>query len=133
MTPRPESDGADDAPTIRLEAWDGPWPADDADANFKEDVAAYCRLDPLVTLRGMSEATDIPIGALARYVLARWAAGGSDGLLEVGPTMVRRLWEPIAAAEESGDDERRLAAYHQLRIMIGWLKAPLDDPSLYGP
>ena len=120
-------------PTIELLRWSGPWPADDPDANFKAEVADYCRLDPLVTLGGMSENLDIPVGALARYVLARWATAGSGGLLELGPTMVHRLWEPVARAEAAGTDEARLAAYAELRGLLSWLKVPLDDPTVYEP
>ena len=118
-------------PVVTLERWRGTWTADDPDANFKAEVTLYGRLDPLVTIRGMSRNLGIPVGAIARYVLARWATSGSAGLLEVGPDMVRRLWDPIARAEESDDDEQRLAAYHQVRQMLSWLKAPLDDPSVY--
>jgi hypothetical protein len=71
------------------------------------------------------------LGALVRYVLARWATAGSGGLLELGPSMVYRLWEPIHAAELADTEERRLAAYDQLRQMISWLKVPLEDPSVY--
>jgi|SRR5215207_10047305 len=126
--PRP---GQDDDPVLRLERWKGDWPPDDPHANFKSEVELYGLLDPLVTLRGMSAELDIPVGAIASYVLARWATGGSGGLLELGPEMVPRLWEPIAAAEAADSDELRLAAYHQLRQMISWLKVPLDDPEVY--
>jgi hypothetical protein len=122
----------DDIPTIALERWqNATWPEDDRHANFKTEVQSYCMLDPLVTLRGMSRNLGIPVGVLARYVLAKWATGGSGGLLELGPVMVHRLWEPIEKAEQSDSDEQRLAAYHQLRQMISWLKIPLDDPSVY--
>ena len=121
-------------PVITLERWTGPWDDDDPDANFKSEVALYGRLDPLVTVRGMARNLGIPIGAIVRYVLARWATSGSAGLLEVGPEMVQRLWEPIARAEAADDDEQRLAAYHQVREMLSWLKVPLDDPTVYpGP
>jgi hypothetical protein len=121
----------DDQDTIQLLRWNGPWSHDDPDANFKAEVADYSRLDPLLTLQGMSDNLGIPVGALARYVLARWATAGSGGLLELGPTMVRRLWEPIARAEEAGTDDARLAAYLQLRGLLSWLKIPLDDPGVY--
>ncbi|MER7922794.1 DUF6027 family protein [Streptomyces sp. NPDC096057] len=116
---------------VCLRRWKDTWPADDPHANFKTEVASYGLLDPLVTVRGMSRNLDIPVGAIARYVLAKWATGGSGGLLELGPVMVPRLWEPIAAAEEADSDEKRLAAYHQLRQMISWLKIPLDRPEVY--
>ncbi|MEU5551915.1 MULTISPECIES: DUF6027 family protein [unclassified Micromonospora] len=118
-------------PLVRLERWRATWPEDDPHANFRDEVMRYGMLDPLVTLRGMSRNLGIPVGVLARYVLARWATGGSEGLLEIGPVMVRRLWKPIAEAEAADDDARRLAAYHQVRQMISWLKVPLDDPSVY--
>jgi Family of unknown function (DUF6027) len=121
-----------DVPIIALQRWsDAAWPDSDKHANFKAEVRDYCMLDPLVTLRGMSKNLNIPIGVLARYVLARWATGGSGGLLELGPVMVYRMWEPIEAAEQADSDEARLKAYHQLRQMISWLKVPLDDPSVY--
>ena len=81
----------DDAPVVRLERWTGPWPDDDPDANFKADVALYANVDPLTTIENLGRAIDVPVGALVRYVLAKWATGGSGGLLELGPTMTRRL------------------------------------------
>jgi hypothetical protein len=45
--------------------------------------------------------------------------------------MVRRLWEPVARAEAAGTDDARLAAYAELRSLLSWLKAPLDDASVY--
>jgi hypothetical protein len=113
---------------LRLEPWSGPWAEDDPDARFKEQVAQLSQLDPTETLDGMSRALGIPPGAIARYVLARWASEGSAGLLEIGPSMVERLWAPIAAAEAAGDDAARLEAYAKVRGMLSWLRAPLDQP-----
>jgi hypothetical protein len=118
----------DDAPSLTLERWAGTWADDDPDAAFKAEVRDYTRLDPTETLRGMSEYLGIPEGALARYVLAKWASAGSDGLLEIGPSMVEQLWAHVAAAEAADTDEARLAAYHKLRGMLSWLRAPLTDP-----
>ena len=120
-----------DAPVVHLEPWTGPWPADDKDANLKADVALYSKVDPLRTVRGLSESTNIPEGAIVRWVLARWASEGASGLLELGPTMTRRLHAVCTEAEASGTDEQRLAAYHQLRQMISWLNHPLDHPEVY--
>jgi hypothetical protein len=121
----------DDAPVVRLEPWTGPWPDDDPDANFKADVALYARTDPLATIQSLSDNLDVPVGALVRYVLAKWATGGSGGLLELGPTMVRRLDAVCQEAEAAGTDEARLAAYEQLRAMVAWLRLPLDQPDAY--
>ena len=123
--------GEAEPPVVRLEAWDGPWAEDDPDANFKAEVALYARADPLVTIRNLSGNLGIPEGALVRYVLARWATGGSGGLLELGPSMVHRLWAVVEQAEEAGSEEARLAAYEQLRQMISWLRLPLVDRAGY--
>lgn len=122
----------DPEPVVRLERWTGPWDDDDPDANFKADVALYANVDPLTTIRNLSEALGLPVGAVCRYVLAKWATGGSGGLLELGPTMTRRLAEVCDRAEAEGTDEARLAAYRQLREMISWLRLPLDDPEASG-
>jgi len=121
----------DDEPTIRLERWNGHWAADDPDANFKADVALYSSLDPLATLEGLSRSVQVPMGALARYVLAKYATSGSGGLLELGPVAVRRLQAFVDAAERDGTDEARLAAYDALRAFISWLALPLDEPGGY--
>jgi hypothetical protein len=113
------------APVVRLEPWTGPWPDDDPDANFKAEVALYSVVDPLVTIENLAAAIDVPVGALCRYVLARWASEGSAGLLELGPSMVRRLWAVCERAEAEGTDGARLAAYDQLRQMLSWLRLPL--------
>lgn len=123
--------GEAEPPVVRLEAWDGPWAEDDPDANFKAEVALYARSDPLVTIRNLAGNLGIPEGALVRYVLARWASGGSGGLLELGPSMVHRLGAVVEGAEQAGSDEARLAAYEQLRQMISWLRLPLVDRAGY--
>jgi hypothetical protein len=122
----------DDVRTVALVPWQGPWAASDPDANFKADIALYARVDPMTTIANLAEAIDVPEGAIVRYVLAKWATAGSGGLLELGPTMLHRLWEPIERAEEVGTDEARLAAYDQLRQMVSWLRLPLDDPDAAG-
>ncbi len=117
---------------VELVAWEGPWAPEDPDANFKADVALYAKLDPMSTISRLAEALQLPDGAIARYVLAKWASGGSGGLLELGPTMVKRLFEPIERAEAADTDEARLDAYEQLRQMISWLRLPLEDPEQSG-
>jgi hypothetical protein len=116
---------------IDLEPWTGPWDDDDKDANFKADVALYAKVDPLHTVRGLSRSTNVPIGAVVRWVLARWASEGAGGLLELGPTMTRRLEDVCRGADADGSDEAKLAAYAQLRQMISWLHYPLDHPEVY--
>jgi Family of unknown function (DUF6027) len=124
---------AEREPVVRLERWTGPWPDDDPDANFKADVALYSHVDPLGTIEGLSANLDVPVGAIVRYVLAKWATGGSGGLLELGPTMTRRLTDICDAAEQAGTDGARLDAYRQLREILMWLRLPLDEPDTYAP
>jgi len=69
----------------------------------------------------------LPVGAVCRHALVKWTSAGSDALLEVGPEWVRRLGEPLSRAEAAGTDEARLAAYEELRGLLGWLAAGLDD------
>lgn len=40
---------------------------------------------------------------------------------------MRRLGEPVARAEATGTDEARLAAYEELRGLLRWLAAGLDE------
>jgi hypothetical protein len=118
---------SDDVRTVALVRWRGPWAEDDPDANFKADLALYANVDPMTTIERLAHAIDVPEGALVHYVLAKWASGGSGGLLELGPTMVHRLWEPVEEAERAGTDDARLRAYEQLRTMISWLRVPLTE------
>jgi hypothetical protein len=118
---------SDDDRAVTLVRWRGPWREDDPDANFKTDIALYANVDPMTTIERLAQAIGVPEGAIVHYVLAKWASGGSGGLLELGPTMVHRLWAPIDDAENEGTDEARLRAYEQLRTMISWLRIPLTE------
>ena len=91
MTEQSNDSSAMATPTLVLVPWSGTWDTDDPDANFKEEVVAYGLLDPLETLGGLSKRLGIPVGGLARYVLAKWATGGSEGMLHVGGTTVQRM------------------------------------------
>ena len=90
---------------ITLETYRTPFSADDKDANFKHDVATYSRLDPMPALDRISRNLDIPVGALVRYVLARWTTSGSDALLEVGPLVVRQMEALIDQAQQEATDD----------------------------
>lgn len=118
---------------ISLTRWSGPWADDDKDANFKADIALYSHVDPLRTIRNLAAAIDVPEGAIVRYVLAKWASEGASGLLELGPTMTRRLHAVCTEAHAAATDEARLAAFEQLRQMISWLHYPIDHPEVYDP
>lgn len=113
---------------VVLEQYRGTWEADDPDANFKREVAECTLADPLETLTTLSVCTGIPVGALARYVLVKWAAEGSEALLALGPRTVERLWSVIADAEAADTDVARLEAFDVVAQMVSWLRAPLVEP-----
>ncbi len=114
--------------TITLEVYDGTWPADDRDAGFRQMVAEYSRMDPMPTLEVLGGNKQIAVGALARFILARYCTSGSDALLEIGPRVVRQMDEVVRRAEAAGTDAARLDAYRSLKAIVSWLCVPLDDP-----
>lgn len=97
------------------------WRDDDPHANFKSEVACYTAADPLPTLENLSQATGIPLGALIRYVLVKYAASGSEALLAMEPIVFRQMREQVRRAEEQGSDEARLKAYAALKEIVIWL------------
>jgi hypothetical protein len=117
--------GASDV--VILERWTDPVQDGDPHANFKREVAAGSLVDPLPTLTNLADFVGLPLGAVVRHALVKWTSAGSDALLEVGPGWVRRLGEPVARAEAAGTDDARLAAYEELRGLLVWLAAGLDD------
>ena len=125
--PPSERDGPGPPDVVVLERWTGPVAGDDPHANFKRDVVAGALVDPLPTLRNLAAFVGLPVGAVCRHALVKWTSAGSDALLEVGPTWVHRLGEPLARAEAAGTDEARLAAYDELRGLLGWLASGLDE------
>jgi hypothetical protein len=114
--------------TITLEPYVATWPADDPDAGFRQMVAEYSRIDPLPALTALGRHKNIPVGALAGCILARYGTSGSDALLEMGPRVVRQMSEIVAAAETADTDAARLDAYRSLMVIVSWLLVPLDDP-----
>jgi hypothetical protein len=114
---------------ILLERYEGTWPADDPDAGFRQLVAEYSRIDPLPTLETLARNKGIPLGALARFVLARYCTSGSDALLEMGPRVVRQMDDIVKRAEAADTDAARLDAYRALKSIVSWLLVPLEDPA----
>ena len=109
-------------PTVCLEIFEGQIDEGDPDANFKQDVATYSRIDPMPTLEGMSRNLGLPVGVIARYVLVKWATSGSEGVMELGPRVVKQMAAIVAEAEKSGDVEARLEAFRKLSKMVSWLE-----------
>ena len=106
---------------MQLTPYTESWEEDDPHANFKEDVAHYTVADPLPTIEGLSQNTGIPVPALIRYVLVKYAASNADALLAMGPLVINQMEEHIATAEADGSDQARLKAYDALREIVSWL------------
>ena len=117
-----------DKNTIKLTVFDEPWDETDQDANLKSDIAIYSHEDPMVTISTMSRNKSIPVGAIVRYILAKWAASGSSAILEMGPRVVQQMADIVANAERIDTDQERLKAYRSLCQIISWLNVPLTDP-----
>lgn len=112
---------------MELKPYEDSWNAYDPHTNFKEEVALYSVADPLPTLENLSKDTGIPIPALIRYILVKYAASGSDAILAMTPYVLRQMQEHITKAESAKSTEARLAAYEALRQMVAWLTiGPID-------
>jgi len=112
---------------LKLYPYKDSWEDDDPHANFKEEVALYSIVDPLPTLENLSKDTGIPVPALIRYILVKYAASGSDAVLAMTPYVLRQMQEHLDKAEAANTTEARLAAYEALRQMIHWLTiGPVD-------
>jgi len=108
---------------MELQPYRDTWAADDPHANFKSEVALYTVHDPLPTLQNLSAATGIPVPALIRYVLVKYAASGAEALLTMTPIVLRQMEQHIASAEAEGTDAARLRAYEALKQIVAWLRA----------
>ena len=120
------SDGQKPHVVLEKYIWDDD--PSDKDANFKRDVVLYTQENPMPTVSRLSRNLNIPEGAVIRYVLCKWAASGSDALLETGPNMVNKMSDILEQAEQDDTSEARLEAYHSLRKIVSWLRVPLDNP-----
>ena len=113
---------------LELGQYTGTWPDDDPDAGFRSMVAEFSGIDPMPTLETLGRNKQIPVGALARFILARYAASGSEALMEIGPRVARQMDELVQKAEAQGTDDARLEAYRSLAAIVSWLNIPLNDP-----
>lgn len=122
----PAPDAAD--VSMHLTRWEGSWDSDDPDAGFKAEVALFSLVDPLPALEVLSDGTGIPVGALLRFIAAKYMTAGSEALLEVGASQIEEMLKQCHAAEAAGTDTARLDAYERIRGRLGWLVAGLDPP-----
>ena len=107
---------------MELQQYRDTWDPADRHANFKAEVALYTVHDPLPTLENLSQDTGIPVPALIRYVLVKYAASGADALLAMTPIVLRQMEQHVATAEAEGTDAARLKAYEALKQIVAWLR-----------
>ena len=111
-----------------LTRWEGSWPPDDPNAAFKAEVALYSLNDPLPPFEVLSKLTGIPVGALLRFVAAKYMTAGSETLLSVGATQIEQLLNECDAAENADTDAARLDAYKRIHGRLRWLASGIDPP-----
>lgn len=126
-------DGRADEPVVRLVRWNPTIDDDDPDAAYKHAVAGSALVDPMTTLRPMSENLGIPVGALVRHVLVEWASAGSAALLQTGPDVVEELASAADAVDAAPQGFARDAAWSALRGRIQWLAHGVTDPEATYP
>ncbi len=140
-----------DWPVVVLVPWTGPVDPDHPDANFLVDIATTSLADPMPTLERLAGALDVPVGALARSVLAKWTTAGSEAVLAVGPSAIARLRDLVdrlveveagldaaavdanVAAQPDAGQEARRAAIADLVEQVQWLAHGVDDPAATYP
>ena len=105
------------------------WAAGDRHANFKAEVAAYTLEDPFSTLENLAADTGIPVGALVRYVLVRWAASGAEALLAMGLVTLAQMEAIVDRAEAEGTPEARAAGFERLAAIVRWLRTGSEMPA----
>jgi hypothetical protein len=84
----------------------------DADEGFRQSVADSRLVDPMPTLRRLSETTAISVDDLVHHALARWVSAGSEALLAIGPQVLEELV-----------DARRREDWEKVGGIIDWLEA----------
>lgn len=115
-------------PVVRLVRWQPEIPGDDPDAGYKHAVAGSALVDPVATLREAARNLGVPLGALARHVLAEWASAGSAALLQAGPDVVEELARAADAVDAAPQGYARDEAWTALRGRIQWLAHGVRAP-----
>lgn len=105
------------------------WSAADPHANFKAEVAAHTREDPLPAIENLARDTGIPAGSLVRYVLCRWAGSGAEALMAMPPVVFSQMEAIVADAEATGSIEARADAFESLAAIVHWLRAGVNMPA----
>ncbi len=137
-TAAPETDDGSlletgDEPVVRLVRWSPTPNPGSPDESYRQSVAGSALADPVATLVAAGRNLNIPVGALARHVLAEWASAGASALLAAGPDPVAELVEAARAVDEAPQGYARDEAWHALKGRIEWLAHGLENPEATYP
>jgi hypothetical protein len=88
---------------------------DDANRNFRDDVALSLHVNPRPTLENLARSTGLTYDDVAHYALVRYASSGAEALLAIEPVALRQLIE----ARKAGD-------WAKVAGIIDWLEAGLS-------
>jgi hypothetical protein len=88
---------------------------DDADKNFRDDVARALRINPRPTLENLARSTGLTYDEVAHYALVRYASSGAEALLAIESIALHQLIE----ARKAGD-------WASVGAIIDWLEAGLS-------
>lgn len=87
---------------------------DDANRNFRDDVARSLKINPKTTLENLARSTGLTYDEVAHYALVRYASSGAEALLAIDSVALRQLIE----ARKAGD-------WARVGAIIDWLEAGL--------
>jgi len=87
---------------------------DEANRNFRDDVALSLHVDPRPTLENLARSTGLTYDEVAHHALVRYASSGAEALLAIEPMALRQLIE----ARKAGD-------WVKVAAIIDWLEAGL--------
>jgi hypothetical protein len=90
------------------------WQVPERHRTFAQDVATARLVDPMPTLRNLSDSTGVPVEALIHLALVRWVSAGAEALMTVPSQALQDL---IAA--------RRREDWEKVAGMIDWMAAGL--------
>jgi hypothetical protein len=89
--------------------------SDDANRNFRDDVALSLHVNPRPTLENLARRTGLTYDDVAHHALVRYASSGAEALLAIEPVALRQLIE----ARKAGD-------WAKVAGIIDWLEAGLS-------